>query len=71
MLIWPVVERCPQDVTGDDKLILNIIINASNGNLGGLTVEKITKYSQLDVKRVSDAINLLAEKMLIHVEEWV
>lgn len=67
----PNVNKCPEDIQGNAKLVMNVIINASEGRLGPLTIYKIGKYSQLDQNDLSEAINELALKNLIRTEEWV
>jgi hypothetical protein len=58
--------RCPVNLIGNEKFILNIFVNGQRGGLGPFTVEKIASYAEMDVGEVADIINELVKKELIH-----
>lgn len=65
MVYHPTVNRCPDYVDGNERLILNIIINGKAGDLKPFTNEKLELYSDLDKIKVEQAVNELALKNLI------
>jgi len=66
-LIHPLIYHCPEDVQGDSKFIMNVMINGSAGNLGPFTITQLMIYSNMDRKRIDDAIKTLAEKNLVKI----
>lgn len=66
-LIHPAIYHCPEDVQGDAKFLMNVMINGSAGNLGPFTITQLMIYSDMDRKRVDDAIKDLASRNLIKV----
>lgn len=68
--LQPLVSECPEDIEGNQKLVLNVIINAKQGQLGVLSVSKLSKHSQLGLTELQEIIDELAKKNLIHKDEW-
>ena len=67
----PLIDECPADLQGNEKMVMNICINGKRFNLPPFTIERIRKHSQLDLHEISEAINELAKRSLIHAEGWV
>jgi hypothetical protein len=66
-LIHPLIYHCPEDLQGDNKFIMNIMVNGSAGNLGPFTITQLMIYSDFDRKRVDDAIKNLAARNIVKI----
>lgn len=71
VMYYPLISETPADLAGDNRLVLNVLINAKKGGLKPMTYPALIKYTQLESERVKEAVNELAKRNLITMEAWV
>lgn len=68
-LIDPLIYHCPEDLQGDAKFLMNVMVNGAAGKLGPFTITQLMIYADFERKRIVEAIKTLAARNLITVRK--
>jgi len=66
-LIDPLIYHCPEDLKGDAKFLMNVMVNGAAGKLGPFTITQLMVYADFERNRVKEAIKTLAARNLINI----
>ena len=66
-LIDPLIYHCPEDLQGDAKFLMNVMVNGAAGKLGPFTITQLMVYADFERNRVKETIKTLAAMNLINI----